>query len=411
VNILLVNSLYPPNVQGGAELSVKALSVGLAGRGHTVTVLTVAQGSGGAKDVNDADNISVHFRIFAPWSGVIGEGGLGQKLLLNVSDLFGQFTRGPIRRELAGQRFDIVHTNALTGISSHIWREAARAGIPIVHTLRDYYLLCLRGTMLRKGANCVAQCLSCRAVSSLRTRGLEKAAAVLGISQHILDVHERAGVISKNSIRAVITNARIGLPPKKVRRHAHGARVFGYLGRLHYSKGIETLISSFRTLPSDTRLRIAGKGAPVYEDHLKALASDNRIEFLGFQDPDVFLSSIDVLVVPSEWPEPLGRVIFEAYSNGIPVIATNHGGIPEIVDEGITGWLYPPKDQAALAGLLRQAMEDDVLTDRVRDMCFSKAEGFTPDRCAEAHEAIYARCRGSQRSLTYSASECRDGTK
>ena len=76
--------------------------------------------------------------------------------------------------------------------------------------------------------------------------------------------------------------------------------------------------------------------------------NNSKIEYKGFIKPEEFYPQIDVLIVPSIWNEPLGRVVFEAYSYGIPVIASKRGGITEIVKEGETGYLFEPFQKGEL---------------------------------------------------------------
>jgi len=75
---------------------------------------------------------------------------------------------------------------------------------------------------------------------------------------------------------------------------------------------------------------------------LRKRAEGLPVEFLGYVKPEELFRLIHCLVVSSRWHEPFGRVIIETFACAIPVIASNRGGIPEIVDEGQTGWLYDP---------------------------------------------------------------------
>src|SRR6185437_15245964 len=243
------------------------------------------------------------------------------------------------------------------------------------------------------GATCERQCMECRLVSKRRTHHLRHVGAIVGISRYSLDAHERAGVLPLSATKNVIANAVIpsgSNNPRRVRNNGEGT-VFGYLGRLHHSKGIETLLAAFSSVPGSSRLRIGGAGNLSYASKLKALAQDSRIEFAGFVKPDDFLASIDILVVPSEWPEPLGRVILEAYLHGVPVIASACGGIPEVVADGVTGWLYPPGDRMALAKLIRRAIESQQPDETTIRACEEKATLFTPDQCAKSYEMVYSK--------------------
>ncbi|HOZ84992.1 MAG TPA: glycosyltransferase [Niabella sp.] len=126
---------------------------------------------------------------------------------------------------------------------------------------------------------------------------------------------------------------------------------FLYAGRLSKEKGLNTLISAFQESPN-IELKIAGSGDLI--DDLKTTAPPN-ISFLGFQKPEQLRRLIleaSFVIVPSEWYENNPMAIIESYGLGKPVIAANIGGIPEIVSENKTGYLFESGD----IDTLRQAI-------------------------------------------------------
>src|SRR6185437_4200625 len=109
MNVLLVNSLFPPNIVGGAELSVEALATGLAERGHKITVLTAAQdGKQDSGDLSISDSLNVHFRRTSRWSSRIGKLSRIETVRLHMSDLLGSSGKSTIRQELDNHHYDIV---------------------------------------------------------------------------------------------------------------------------------------------------------------------------------------------------------------------------------------------------------------------------------------------------------------
>ncbi|MHA1381776.1 MAG: glycosyltransferase family 4 protein [Candidatus Helarchaeota archaeon] len=125
--------------------------------------------------------------------------------------------------------------------------------------------------------------------------------------------------------------------------------VFGFAGKLSFEKGIVYLINAFHSIQketqSDIKLKIAGTGnfKGYYENMVIKLGIQNKVYFQGWiTNISNFLNSIDVLVLPS-LSEGTPRIILEAYFHKIPVIASKIGGIPEILQDGITGFLVRPK--------------------------------------------------------------------
>lgn len=138
-------------------------------------------------------------------------------------------------------------------------------------------------------------------------------------------------------------------------------RRFGFLGTLAPHKGVHVLIDAFRRLQAlDASLDLFGSPAtqPAYVAELhRAAAGDPRIRFRGaFAEgaQDDVLAGLDAVVLPSLWWETTGLVLLEALAAGRPVIASDLGGMPEVVSHGTTGLLVPPGDPVAL-GL---AMDD-----------------------------------------------------
>src|SRR5262249_5953659 len=99
--------------------------------------------------------------------------------------------------------------------------------------------------------------------------------------------------------------------------------------------------------------------AARYFELVREAAAGLPVEFMGWRDDmGAVLSKLDLLVVPSAPVEATTRVILEAYSAGVPVVASASGGIPEIVRDGETGFLTPPGDPAKLAARIRAALRD-----------------------------------------------------
>lgn len=98
----------------------------------------------------------------------------------------------------------------------------------------------------------------------------------------------------------------------------------------------------------------------------KSLGLENNIIFMGFRDdvPNVLLQS-DVIVLPSVFPDPFPTVILEAMAAGKPIVATNVGGVPEMVVDGETGLLVPPKNYEAMANAILKLLTDNELARRL----------------------------------------------
>ena len=136
---------------------------------------------------------------------------------------------------------------------------------------------------------------------------------------------------------------------------------FLFVGRLRIRKGVEVLLEAMKRLP-DARLLIAGDGEhrASLERRAAELELGAAVRFLGRCDASRvrgLLRRARALVVPSIY-EGMPLVVLEAMEAGVPVIASAVSGIPEVVEDGETGWLVPPEEPAALADALAAAWTD-----------------------------------------------------
>jgi glycosyltransferase involved in cell wall biosynthesis len=162
-------------------------------------------------------------------------------------------------------------------------------------------------------------------------------------------------------------------------------------------KGLDVLIHAMsavvRELP-EARLRIAGEGKerPELEELIRRLGLERSVELLGHRtDVPELMRSAWMLVHAARW-EGFGLVFLEAMGQGLPVVATRVGAIPEIVAHRETGLLVEPEDPDALAGAMLEMLRDGELRRRCGDAGRAPlAEAFSPARMGAATAAIYER--------------------
>ncbi len=155
-----------------------------------------------------------------------------------------------------------------------------------------------------------------------------------------------------------VTTADVGVyaPPDE-------APTLLYAGRLEQEKGIPVLLNALRRLPESARLIVAGDGSrrTQYEALSASLGLEERVVFAGWQDSAQLAQlyrRCSVVVVPSTWPEPFGKVGVEAMAHGRPVVAFDVGGISQWLSDGLTGTLVPPGDVGALASAISSLLAD-----------------------------------------------------
>jgi glycosyltransferase involved in cell wall biosynthesis len=178
-----------------------------------------------------------------------------------------------------------------------------------------------------------------------------------------------------------------------------GARVLGCAAQLIARKGHASLLRSFVRLAAkyrDLYLLCFGEG-PLrrrLERRAAALGVAERVAFVGFRsDLADLLPEVDVLVHPAQ-REGLGSAVLEAMSAGVPVVACAAGGLVDLVEDGVTGLLVPPRDATALADAVVRLLGDAALRTRLADRGRQAAVSrFSIARMVEGNLAVYRQVR------------------
>lgn len=375
MRICMVNSLYPPYRVGGAEVSVQLSARELVGAGHDVSVISLKP-ERRSYSLTTQDGVRVHRlglqNLYWPFgTGTEGRVAHGSALLgkplWHTVDSYNRTMARSVSEVLTAERPDVLHTNNLAGISVAAWRAASAAGVPVAHTIRDYYLMCPNSGMFksRTGENCESHCATCRVFSLPRLDASTVVDGVVGISAFVLEMHLRAGYFPR-AREHLVRRPRVDQPPADRLAQARPPRPadapvrIGFLGRLEPQKGVRPLLEAFSGLPAGrAELLVAGTGDDDYVANLKAAFDRPDVHFLGFVAGTELYAQADVVAVPSVWHEPLGRVALEAAAHGLPVVASRTAGLQEVVEHRRTGLLVPPGDASALRAALVELLDPD----------------------------------------------------
>jgi glycosyltransferase involved in cell wall biosynthesis len=272
-----------------------------------------------------------------------------------------------IRELLRSWKPDVVHVhNLLPLLTPSILREAKRHGAAVVLTTHNYRLFCPAGGLVRRGKihdDCVeGSSLAC-GLRKARDSWAESVAYGVALElQRRLRLVERwvdAYVTPSVFLRRLLVRA--GFPAQRIRVIRNGVRVSSwqqrnrefalYAGRLTADKGVRTLIQASLLAP-EVPLVIAGKGPIASEVQA---ARNGTIRYAGSLTADALgqlRAKAAFAVVPSEYHDVLPFAAIEAIAEGAPVITTDLGGLPEIVENG-AGFTVPAGDVEALASAMR----------------------------------------------------------
>jgi len=154
-----------------------------------------------------------------------------------------------------------------------------------------------------------------------------------------------------------------------------------FVGRLSPEKGLETLMEAAQYLSKETRIVIIGDGElyKQLERQVEQLACNIELKgWVNNQSLPIYYNRSKVFVVPS-LSEPQGVVVLEAMACGVPVIASNTGGLPEMIEHGKNGWLVEPGDAKSLANTIQAALSDEIVRINAGDSALETAQSFSTE--------------------------------
>ena len=353
MRVLLVNDYG--TASGGAELQMLKLRELLAGRRHSVRLLT--------SDARLVDG----FDVLADRSAA-GRTDLGQVVTQTVN--VSAWRR--LGRELSEFRPDVVHLRMfLWQLSPTILQRLA--DVPVLYQAAVYKAVCPTGLkMLPDGAECtVSPGVVCRRSGCVATPTWISTMAQLRLLGHWRDRIDHTVALSRRMRDVFVAEGwhdvgvlGNGIDLRPVRRPLPATPLVGYAGRLAPEKGVETLIDAFSIVAdaiADAELVIAGTGPSEAALRERAAPLGDRVRFVGHLDREAMESAFAglwVQSVPSLWHEPFGNVTTEAMARGTAVVASDVGGQSDLVRDGETGHLVEPGDVSALADRLVSVLGD-----------------------------------------------------
>ena len=211
----------------------------------------------------------------------------------------------------------------------------------------------------------------------LEKRYLKNIDAFVAISDFVKKRHVNAGIVEEKIY--VIYHFCEMLDLQKVEQNEY----FLYMGRLSKEKGVLTLIKAVASNP-ELQLLIMGKG-PMEEEIQSIIKSRNlsNVKMVGFKtgrERDEIIQSAKALIAPSEWEEPFGRIVIEAYQFGTPVIVARNGGLPELVVDG-SGYVFEPGNVKQLADIMLKfsKMDKDMYMNMRLNSSKQLSEKFSQD--------------------------------
>ncbi len=369
MEVLQINNYH--YLRGGSERVYFETARLLEEHGHRVTFFSVAH----------PQNISVPAdKYFGKAFDPAAASGLAERVRAAALMIFSPGNNRQMDRLLDAHEIQVAHAHNIYGrVCPSVLRVLAKRGIPTVLTVHDYKLCCPIYICFRNESVCT-RCVENgvhNVVLNRCTKG-SLLASVVHYMEH--QAHRIMGYYSKDvSLYACPSRflrellVRAGLPEDRLVHLPNFLRVSGfepefghnsyvlYAGRLAQEKGVHVLVDAMQGL--EVELRIAGEGPlrAVLEDKVRQRGQAN-VRFVGHLSgselADAYRKAA-LTIVPSLWFENQPMSILESFAYGTPVVASDHGALPELVVEGVSGAVFEPGNTGALRERIRHLMDHE----------------------------------------------------
>jgi glycosyltransferase involved in cell wall biosynthesis len=364
LRILFVVNLFPPAYTGGAEIINHQTCRQLRQEGVECSIFAVNnRGPDPVDETYEYAGVPVRHRVFST---------RGRRAW---RDVFDWRVYRAVSSQLRRQRPHLVHIHNVSGATLAPYLACRTEGVPVVNTLHDFWLLCPNNMLYRRdGSFCdpgqnPGGCKACfrrydfwgnipyrRSVFARLTSNVR---FFISPSQALIDLHVQAGY-ERGRFRLV----RHGLGPNTASQPLHPRvravissrsrfRTLVFAGGGIEIKGAEVLLEALPTIlrhVEGVRLIVAGAGEKQILSRFREQGP--AVQVLGQVPPNEIghlFAAADLVLVPSTCAESFSLVTLESLQVGTPVVGSALGGIPELIDEGQTGYLFPAGDPTALA--------------------------------------------------------------
>ncbi len=365
MRILVITNFFPPHDVGGAEIAAYNTCHGLIKRGVDVSVLVVNTRMAETQNRRyELENVPVHQVHYPPH--------LFHNPFLQVFDPRVYRT---VTAEIQSVQPDLVHVHNISGTTLAPFVACRRLNVPLMLTLHDHWLLCPNNMLYKNGGelcNPAEQPENCGRCfrrydfwgNVPRRRQIfsylvENVRYFISPSQKLVELHVAAGYD-----RARFRVVPYGIKPTlfhtpsdpfvgETVREGGLFHTLLFAGAVAETKGIRVLVETLPALSKHIdrfRLVVAGTGDEELMDTLRQY-DPSIVRMLGrvpFLEMRALYATADITIVPSTWYDNSPMVIYESLMAGTPVLGSAIGGIPELIEEGKTGYIVPPGDAAAL---------------------------------------------------------------
>ena len=394
MNILIVNWTWYPS--GGDWTYIDSICKLYKSRGHQIIPFSVKN------EKNFPTPYDKYFLNSVDYKAFYNKISLKSGITTAINSIYSIEAKQKLRLLLSENKVDIAQLNNISNYHTpSIIPVLNKDKIPIVWRILDYRLICPNSTFLSNGKLCEA-CLKHKYYNCILKRCKKKsllASTLLAIESYAYYVMPFYKQVDKFFFQSEFTRdmfVKFGYGIEKthiienpydstdIRPNYEGNNYILYFGRLSKEKGIYTLLDAMKTIPN-LELKIVGDG-PEHDNYLKYTAANSidNVCFLGPKwgnDLEPIIKDCEFVVVPSEWHEPSPYVVLQSFSYGKPVVASNMGGLNDLIVHNENGLLFKAGDSDALAQTINIMLQNKNLVHKMGKTARLLLERkYNPDR-------------------------------
>lgn len=349
MKICFINNFYPPQIKGGAEKVIARMASSLKTQ-YEIVVITLANPGQLDSKINE-DGINVYRLAERNWYHLwqAESAGFWKKFFWHLKNINNQAMVGAIKKILNQEQSTLVFTGNLTGLSMSLVYYLRRAGYLVAHNLFDYQLIDPYGTLFRNGHYLLKLPWYLAIYKFLMIRYFQEVNCCLAPSRFIVRKHQEFGFFKKTLVEYLPTPAVVQPLPAITLSEVQLPLRLIYVGQIEPTKGVDFLLQALvANSNKNWELSVVGDGSQK-QSLEKKYQSDRRIKFLGWKsNAELLVLWLQhyLTIIPSLWWENFTTVAIESYQLGLPVLASDSGGTPELVAAGQSGLIFKAGDQA-----------------------------------------------------------------
>lgn len=404
MKILLVNKFH--YYKGGSETYYFALDELLRKHGHTVIHFAM-------KDEKNLGSETSEY--FVSNVDLNSAGGIVNKIKTVKNMFYSREAHKKMKALLEKERPDIVHLGLVHKHLTYSILEAIKEyNIPVVQSVHDMIFVCPCYTMLTGGQNCekcvggsTFGCIKKKCVKGSTAKSLlavlenwyiERKKYYNQIDLFITECNFYKEILERSQFtKSRIVNIPNFLPPsKRIELIKEKGDYFLFFGRFSPEKGIMTLLSAYEKVKTGTPLILVG-GGPISEE-VKAFIEEyemqEKVTLAGYvydKEMEKLLRGAKAVIVPSEWYENCPYSIIEAMGKSRIIISSDVAGLPELVEEGRTGFLFETRNADSLAEKIKivEELSDSEYVSMCEETYDFSQKVFSPDAYYEKIIGLY----------------------